>query len=82
MDNHDQEVHVTRSTCDRKCVNGARPEAQKSRTQVQTTSRKFLKPRKGPITKKADKEGPIRHLKQGVSTRAQKEHSKKNTIQL
>jgi len=49
---------------------------------VQTTSRKFQKPRKGPITKDADKKGPIRHLKQGVSTKAQKGHSKKNTIQL
>jgi len=49
---------------------------------VQTTSRKFQKSRKGPITKDADKKGPVRHLKQGVSTRAQKEHLKKNTIQL
>jgi len=59
---------------------------------VQTTSRKFQKSRKGPITKDADKKGPvtkdadkkgpIRHLKQGALTGAQKEHLKKNTIQL
>jgi len=73
---------VTGEAYGRKCVNGTRPEAQKSRSQVQTTSRKFQKPRKRLITKEADKKGPIRRLKQGVPTRAQKEHSKKNTIQL
>jgi len=82
MGNHDQKVHVTRSACDRKCVNGTRPEAQKNRSQVQMTSRKFQKPRKGPITKEFNKKGPIRHLKQEVSAGAQKEHSKKHVIQL
>jgi len=46
------------------------------------TSRKFQKPRKGPITKEFNKKGPIRHLKQEVSAGAQKEHSKKHVIQL
>jgi len=40
MDNHDKG-----KACDRKCVNGTRPEVQKSRSQVQTT-------KKVPETKK------------------------------
>jgi len=49
---------------------------------VQTTSRKFQTPRKGPITNEGDNKGPIRHLKQGMSARAQKEHTKKHATQL